>query len=189
MQVLAKELSTRRVYKWDAHGDEVRKAILHRLRTRTASNVRNKLNSITQGKTELSEAWENEVNFRVRVYLLKNDTIRVVADPVTNKEIWHYVSRGTPPHLIEARNAKALVFQWGFARYSPPPKSFPRMPILPPGGGGNVQTVAFQHVHHPGSDPRHFEERAMEDFHIARDFRGDVREGIADWQKGWSIFK
>ena len=190
MQVLAKELSTRRVYKWDRHGDEVRKSILKQLRTRTAKNVRDKLNSITRGKTELSRAWENEVSFRVRVYIVQRGDIRIWADPVKNKEIWHYVSRGTPPHIIEAKHAKALVFQWGFARYSPPPKSYPHMAILPVGGGhSGVQTVAFKRVHHPGIDARNFEERAMEDFHIARDFRKDVREGIADWERQWSIFK
>jgi hypothetical protein len=189
MQVLAKELSTRRVHKWDAHGDEIRKKVLHRLRTRTAKNVRDKLEGITKGRTDLSEAWEHEVTFRVRVYIVRGGDIRIWADPWKNKEIWHWVSRGTKPHVIEAKRAKTLVFQWGFARYSPPPKSYPRMPILPAGGGGGAQTVAFKRVHHPGGDPRNFEERAMEDFHIARDFRKDVREGIADWEKEWSIFK
>lgn len=190
MQVLARQLSTRRVYKWDHHGDEVRKSILKRLRTRTAPNVRKKLNDITRGKTKLSRAWENEVNFRVRVYLVKSNEIRVHADPVKNKEIWHYVSRGTRPHIIEARNAPALVFMWGFARYKPPPKSYPHMAILPVGGGhSGVKKVAFKRVHHPGSDPRHFEERAMDDLYIRRDFRKDVRNGIADWERSWSIFK
>lgn len=174
---------------WDRHGDELRKSILKRLRTRTAKRVRDKLNSITRGKTKLSRAWENEVNFRVRVYLLKNDIIRVHADPVKNKEIWHYVSRGTRPHIIEAKRAKALVFQWGFARYKPPPKSYPHMAILPPGRGSGVKTVAFKRVHHPGSDARNFEERAMDDLYIRRDFRKDVREGIKDWERQWSIFK
>jgi len=77
------------------------------------------------------------------VYLLKNDAIRVIADPVKNKEIWHYVSRGTRPHIIEAKNAPMLVFMWGFARYIPPPKSYPHGAVLPPAGEARKVASAF----------------------------------------------
>ena len=189
MQVLARQLSTRHQFAWDNRGDQLRKSILRALRARTAKNVRTRLNSITEGKTNLSREWKNKVRFRVRVYLTKGNEIRVIADPVTNKQVWHWVSRGTAgPYPIEAKNAPALVFPWGFAKYSPPPRSYPPRAMIPPAGGG-VETVAFKRVMHPGIDARDFEERAMKDMNIASDFRKDVWEGIRDWDKNWSVFK
>jgi hypothetical protein len=188
VQVLARQLTKRYTRRWDAHLDQIRKHLLRRLRTRTAKNVRNKLNDITEGKAGLSAKWKNKVRFRVRVYATKGDEIRVWADPVTNKDVWHWVSRGTRgPYPIEAKNAPALVFQWGFAKYSPPPKSYPRGVSLPPGGA--AETVAFKRVMHPGIDARNFEERALKDLFITRDFRNDVRNAMRDWRKEWSTFK
>jgi len=188
VQVLARELQTRNHYRWDAHGEELTKAILRRLRSGTSRQLKKALEDIPKGKTSLSREWEHKVTFRVRVYSTVRGEFRIYAEPWTNKEIWHWVSRGTPPHIIEAKNAKALVFQWGFARYKPPPKSYPRMAILP--GGGDVKTVAFKRVHHPGSDPRNFEERLLEEnIHLKAGFRKDVRQGIEDWEKAWSVFR
>ena len=190
MRVLAKQLTTRYTRRWDAHLGQVKKHLLRRLRTRTAKNVRDKFNSITEGKAGLSTEWKNKVRFRVRVYVVKSNEIRVIADPVTNKDVWHWVSRGTKgPYTIEAKNAPALVFQWGFAKYSPPPRSYPRGAALPPGAAPGAGTVAFKRVMHPGIEARNFEERALETLYIRRDFRNDVRNAMRDWRKEYSTFK
>lgn len=186
MRVMAKQVRQRSVYKWDRHGDAIVEKVKARLRKRTAKVIKDKMEGITKGKTDLSREWEHKVKFAVQVREERGE-IRLYAYPTTNQDVWHWVSKGTKPHVIEAKNAEALVFQWGFAKYSPPPKSYPKGAVLPPGGG--AETVAFKRVHHPGTEPRNFEERAMKDFRIPRQFREDVRDGVEDWKRDWSVFK
>lgn len=68
------------------------------------------------------------------------------------------LERGARPHGIDARNATSLVFPGTNARR------------------GTIVTVP--HVDHPGNQPRHFMERAMDEA-VQREFQGAIRRSDA----------
>lgn len=69
----------------------------------------------------------------------------------TDDEVYQFVSKGTRPHVIMARNAKVLAFRSGYQA-----KTTPRV-IGSGGGGGSGPNVFRQIVHHPGTEARDFE--------------------------------
>lgn len=76
----------------------------------------------------------------------------------TDDEIYQYVDKGTEPHLIFAgaytgkSDKKALAFP-----RSSTPKTKPRVIGSSPGARSSEKVVR-PYVHHPGTEPRHFEE-------------------------------
>jgi len=95
--------------------------------------------------------WEHQPRFVAKV---KAFLIHVTAEG-PHAKIWYYVSKGTRPHKIRAKNAKALSFVWGGpGSYQPRTK-----PIGKFGGPGTVtggERVAFKEVNHPGNKARRF---------------------------------
>lgn len=77
---------------------------------------------------------------------------RIIA---TTSEVYGYVSGGTRPHIIRARNAPALAFQWG-GPGSYQAKTTPRI-VASRAGGASGPTVYRQEVMHPGTEARAFE--------------------------------
>jgi hypothetical protein len=68
--------------------------------------------------------------------------------------IYGYVSGGTRPHIIRAKNAKYLAFGSAFT-----PKTRPGTLTSGSGSRGPVDTFVTQ-VHHPGTEARDYDEQA-----------------------------
>jgi len=108
--------------------------------------------------------WKHKPGFQARKYIT-GDAIRLNVYPAGEKQIYEYVTKGTRPHIIRAKNAPSLVFIWGG------PGSY--TPKTTAGGGyGGPGTAsgslrAFKEVRHPGNEPR--------------DFEGIIRKEEAPW--------
>lgn len=118
--------------------------------------------------------WEHKVAFAARKYI-EADGIRLTVHPTgANKQIWQWVTGGTKPHIIRAKNAPMLAFQLGYVPHTSPGGGY--------GGAGRATGPwAFaKEVHHPGTEPREFEK------HIARKNEGWYsRKMEAIWK--WTI--
>lgn len=100
--------------------------------------------------------WEHKPSFSIldKQYRVGRRVVSITVG--THDPIYRYVSRGTPPHIIRPRNAAALAFPSGFT-----PKTKPGRFLSKPGGRSG-ETVFAQEVHHPGTEPRKFEELVAE---------------------------
>lgn len=87
--------------------------------------------------------WETPVRFRVRV---GRESVSVYTD----NAIWRYVDKGTRPHIIRPRRAKALAFATGGAA-----KTRVGSIIARAGGRGDGTAFATE-VQHPGTKARGF---------------------------------
>ena len=89
-----------------------------------------------------------------------------------------FVTEGTKPHKISARNANALVFFW--------PK-FGGMVVVPKAGGFGTHErdgtlwIGKGHVDHPGTKSNPFNERAY------TKFRPLVRQKLSGVTKNWRV--
>lgn len=111
------------------------------------------------------KTWGAKTKPTFEIRLLPGDVVRVQTD----SRIFHILDMGSDPHLIQAKNAKALSFQWGgYGSYQA--KSMPYVSITQPsslrayvGMAGSKVTKKqkgeyreFQHVWHPGFPARKF---------------------------------
>lgn len=122
--------------------------------------------------------WEHKPEFKAT--LRTKDFIALYVRPTgKNADIWRYVSGGTRPHPIVARNAKALSFVWG-GPGSYVPRTSPKGKLgvvgLPGVKGG--KRVAFKSVKHPGTEARDFEGRFMRNYR--RTFYNVISATIAE---------
>jgi hypothetical protein len=93
--------------------------------------------------------WINKPGFRKAGPLLTRDSLQMAV--YTNHELYTYVTRGTPPHLIRPRRSRRLRFQTGFKA-----KTRPR--VISSRAGGASGPVAFARaVQHPGTQARDFD--------------------------------
>lgn len=72
-------------------------------------------------------------------------------------EIFDYVNRGTRPHMIFAKNAKALRFQSGYTRKT---AAHPAIAAQP--GGPHGDYVYRRAVHHPGTEAQDIVGRVLD---------------------------
>jgi len=105
--------------------------------------------------------WKHRVTFRARKRITQ-DAIKVTVFPTgDNKDIYRYVTGGTRPHVIRAKNAHMLAFMWGVpGSYVPKTR-----PIGKYGGPGVVvggSLHRFKQVQHPGTKARNFEKAIRE---------------------------
>lgn len=131
---------------------------------------------VVEGKrySESGKAWEHKIKFQARFQIRGNDAILYVYPTGKNKEIWTYVSRGTPPHGIDAKNAPYLVFPYGGPGQQPKTtlaRGKRKRPI-PLGGPSGTRWARVKHVDHPGTDAREFEER------IGKEYRPKFRKHV-----------
>lgn len=94
-----------------------------------------------------TRTWQHNVDFKGVV----NDKPTEIDVTVSTKDkVYGYVDKGTKPHIIKPRRAKALFFQ---KRYKA--KTTPHV-IGSHKGGASGDVVAAKIVHHPGTDAREF---------------------------------
>lgn len=92
-----------------------------------------------------TQAWQTKPVFAIE---------RKVAERIvsTNDEIYGFVNDGTPAHIIVPRGKKVLAFGAGGS-----PKTAPRVIGSRSGSRGGT-IVHTRVVHHPGTEPREFDE-------------------------------
>jgi hypothetical protein len=101
--------------------------------------------------------WDHAPDFAARKSIT-NDSITVsVYATGKNKQIYEYVTKGTRPHTISAKNAPSLVFMWG-GPGSYKPKTAPGGVFGGPGVVVGGKLTFRKQVHHPGTKARKFEE-------------------------------
>ncbi len=119
--------------------------------------------------------WDHKVTFEGRKYIGPDD-IRVAVYPTgPHKQIWKWVTGGTKPHIIRAKNAPVLAFQLGYVPRTSPGGGY--------GGAGRATgDMAYaKEVRHPGTAPREFEK------HVALKNKGwysQKMEAIWKWVIG-----
>ena len=133
---------------------------------------------VVQGKrySRSGKPWKHKVSFRARFQMRGDDAVLYVFPTGPNKDLWTWTSRGTRPHPIEAKNAPYLVFPYGG------PGARPKTTV--PAGKGAVKFyggpvrkwASVKKVDHPGTQPRHFEERILKEY--GRDFRKIIRRAL-----------
>lgn len=95
--------------------------------------------------------WDHKPDFKGRKYV-DADSLRITVHPDgPNKDIWKWVTGGTRPHVIEAKNAPFLVFATGYIPHTKPGGIY--------GGPGRAygDIRRKERVDHPGTKPRRFE--------------------------------
>jgi len=113
---------------------------------------------------EVVADWDTKIQFGAKKVFKGDELVVFVFPKGKNKLIWRYVSFGTKPHKIEAKNAPMLVFPWG-GPGSYQPRTRPVGKFGEPGTVRNAKIVAFRSVQHPGTEARLFEQA------IARRYR------------------
>lgn len=104
--------------------------------------------------------WEHKPTFQGRKFIT-TDAIQVNVYPTgINKRIYEYVTGGTRPHIIRAKNAPVLAFMWG-GPGSYKPKTTPAPSWGGPGVASGKMTYRKE-VHHPGTEARNFEKFVKE---------------------------
>jgi hypothetical protein len=106
-----------------------------------------------------TDGWEDDVSFRGTVRAQQGAFIRLLVQPVgKNADLYSLVSKGSPPHRIEPRNAPFLSFQTGYR------------PATKPGSLSSQRKARFgpfvqaQFVDHPGFEPRDFDIQIAEKY-------------------------
>lgn len=113
---------------------------LQRIQKNTAQRIRRDFEKTTR-------TWSRKVKFTVSVKRKANE---LIVEAGTDDEIYGYVTGGTKPHPIRARNAPYLVF-----RYPTTAKTKPN--VLASGKGFVGSNVASKkEVQHPGTEARNF---------------------------------
>lgn len=105
---------------------------------------------------DITDDWKHTVKFKARAFITPDEISVNVFPSGPNKQIYKYVTGGTRPHIITARNAPMLAFLWGGpGSYKPKTTTAPSW-----GGPGSVSggVMTFRKsVNHPGTKARNFE--------------------------------
>jgi hypothetical protein len=121
-----------------------------------------------QGLVEIKKptrTWKHKVDF---FFITQREGFNLVLAFGTNDPIFGYVSRGTKPHMIRPRRAKALRFRGGSIAKTRPGS------LLPGKGGATGGFVSSKGVKHPGTKPRRFEEQ------VARIMQPKLQRNVQD---------
>lgn len=113
--------------------------------------------------------WEHQPTFKATKHVTATMVSVDVKPTGENADIWRYVTKGTPPHTIKPKVAKALRFEWG-GPGSYKPRTTTAGGYHGPGQVVGGKPVSFKVVHHPGTKARNFEK------HIARWYAPKFRQ-------------
>ena len=166
-------------------GPAVIKRIEASLEKKVSPMVREKIDQIIG-------TWEHKPDIRQKIRKRGTEIQLYVYPTGENAKIWHYVSRGTKPHPITPKKpGGVLAFPWAGQPGLYNPKTQPKGTLT---SGAGIQTSDqtmhyFQHVDHPGTKPRHFEERIAADPLLKLHFRKTIRDAIQEarmqrWRTG-----
>ena len=176
-------IAVRRVGKgagWSLEPKRYEKAIRDAVNKEAKPAVLKMHREVIEGKrySESGDAWKHKVQFRARFQVRGNDAVLYVFPAGKNKQIWDWVTNGTRPHKIKAKNAPVLSFMWGGPGVPPSKTTTPRGSGGSFGGGGAAKMVHLKEVDHPGSKHRNFEGRIAKEY--APTFRKLIRKTIDD---------
>lgn len=117
-------------------------------------NAMRKAGTVVKKDFEKTTAtWNHKPKFVVVISLTGPGPVMLVD---TDDKIYGYVTKGTEPHLIVPRRAKALSFTWG-GKGSYKAKTKPGV-IGSSTGGPTGKRVFRAYVEHPGTEARKFDE-------------------------------
>lgn len=117
---------------------EILRRVIDNTLTATAKDIKVDLGVVTQ-------TWNHRPNFIIKLAGRNGRTI------TTDDKAYYYVNKGTPAHLIAARNVARLAFQSGYTA-----KTQPRLLASKPGGASGP-VVYTRVVRHPGTEAREFD--------------------------------
>lgn len=104
---------------------------------------------IKQDFEQTTATWKHKPKFEILISLAGGGPTLLVD---TNDRVYGYVNRGTKPHPIRPKRAKALAFQSGYQAKTAPG-------VIGSGPGGPFgDTVFSKGVRHPGTKARKFDE-------------------------------
>ena len=132
----------------------------------TAANQTLKL--IQKDFQKTTRTWNTKVIFTVVTMKTSGQDLEGVTG--TDNRIYLYVTRGTKPHLIRAKNGKTLSF---FSKYRVKTR---RRVIRSYKGGGYGKRAFAKVVNHPGTEARQFEEAIAEKNQAV--FQKKVNDGL-----------
>lgn len=112
------------------------------------------------------EGWENAPRFQSEVEHVINLLTRVF----TESERYFYVNNGTSPHTITPKSGGLLRFQTGYRAATSPKVIGSRKPQR------FGPQISARIVHHPGSEPRLFDETIAEAYEET--FVNDIQDAI-----------
>lgn len=125
-------------------------------------------------RAELQDAvsdWKHKPKFTAIVTLKPGLIQGTVGAKGQEATIFGYVDRGTKPHIIRPKVAKALKFQLNYS-----PRTQPIARAKTGTGRASGPTVFAKEVHHPGNKPRKFAE-TFSDI-LAIEFRRRTEDAI-----------
>jgi len=146
----------------------VRQAIHQKMERKTKPDLLREFRKTVDG-------WENAPRFQSEVHHVINLSTQVF----TESERYFYVNNGTPPHIITPKGGGVLRFQTGYRAATAPKVIGSRKPSR----FGNQITTRV--VHHPGSEPRLFDETIAEEY--LETFVEDIQDAINMSVKGGSV--
>lgn len=163
---------------WSLEPKKYEAALRRAMESEAKPEVLKMMREVVEGKSYSDKPWKHKVDFKARFAMKGQDAVLWAYPTGPNKDLWTWTSRGTKPHGIDARNAPYLVFPYGGPGQQP--KTRPRLgagkTVIKLGGPGVTQWARVKHVDHPGTAPRQFEERIMDEY--APKFRKLVRTTI-----------
>lgn len=121
--------------------------------------------------------WEKKPKFTVK--RVRDSSGTIIFEASTDDEIYGYVTLGTPPHTIPAKNAPFLVF-----RYPHGAKTTPNLLTSKAGFLGDNWAKRLS-VQHPGTEPRNFHKIIAERFKkkVVDESNKALRSYLSDKQK------
>lgn len=111
--------------------------------------INEELQEVQKDFERTTRTWKTRVRFRIVKARKVGTALQGAAG--TDNEIYGYVTRGTRPHIINARNGRMLSFSSGYSAKT-------RRGLIGSGAGGSFGARAFaKSVRHPGTQARDFE--------------------------------
>ena len=139
-----------------------------RLRAALDSGLDDSAQKVQANLEKPTSTWQAKVAFQIKA-IANGRTIS------TDNEIYGYVSKGTRPHIIRAKNARYLNFG------PSSPKTIPGS--LDSGSGSRGPRDTFrQQVRHPGTKARNFDKTAAKI--AAQEFPRRMQEAVKEGVKG-----
>lgn len=124
-----------------------------------------------------TRTWEKQPKFTVK--RIRDASGAIIYEAGTDDKIYGYVSMGTEPHTIRAKNAPFLSFRYPFGA-----KTTPNLLTSKAGFLGD-NWARKQEVQHPGTEPRNFHKIIAKRFQdkVVKESNEALRSYLSDKQK------